>query len=388
MTIEELTQLFKELYGPEGDIRGYFAPGRVNLIGEHIDYNGGHVFPCAITAGNTIIARQREDRKLCFYSTNFQRYGITQSSLDDLVFHKKHDWTNYPRGVMWAFGKRGFKIEKGYDILVHGNIPGSGLSSSAALEVVTGLMLKDTCGVEVSNTDIALIGQYAENNFNGMNCGIMDQYACANGKAGYALYLNTGTLECRYIPLTLKGCKIIVANSNKPHSLSSSHYNDRRRECEEALADLQKELDIKALCELTPVQFETYRHLIKSPVAQLRAEHAIYEEDRTRRAIAALENNDIETFGKLINESGDSLRYQYDATCFEIDVLVDEARNQKGVYGSRETGGGWGGNTVSIVKDEYIDEFIAKVGAEYKNQTKLTATFSVLEPSDGVRRLF
>lgn len=388
MTLEELKQMFAETYGYGGDIRAFFAPGRVNLIGEHIDYNGGHVFPCAITTGTTLIARQREDRRLRLLSANFKRFGVIESSLDDLVFRKKHDWTNYPRGVFWAFAKKGLKIEKGYDILVYGNISGSGLSSSASLEVVTGYMIKDTCGFDISNTDIALIGQYAENNFNGMNCGIMDQYACANGKHGQALYLNTGTLECRYVPLALNGCKIIVANSNKPHSLSSSHYNDRRRECEEALADLQQELDIKALCELTPVMFETYKNLIKSPFAQLRAEHAVYEEDRTKRAVAALENNDLEFFGKLINESGDSLRYQFDATCFEIDVLVEEARNQKGVYGSRETGGGWGGNTVSIVKDEYIDAFIANVGREYQRQTKLKATFSVLEPGDGVRRLF
>ena len=388
MTIEEMLIDYYKIFDGHGDIRGYFAPGRVNLIGEHIDYNGGHVFPCAITAGNYIIARKRNDDKLRFYSANFSKFGIINSSLQDLVFHKDAYWTNYLKGVMWAFGQKGFPISDGFDIYVYGNIPGSGLSSSAALEVATGCMLADFFNIPLSMTDIALLGQLAENKFNNMNCGIMDQYASANGKKGQAMYLNTSNLECEYIPLNLHGCKIVVTNSNKPHSLTSSHYNDRRQECEEALKDLQKEVNIQALCQLSPEDFEKYKHLIRRYECLLRATHAIFEEARTKEAVNALKRDDLKAFGKLLNESGDSLRYQYDATCFEIDTLVDEARQQKGVYGSRETGGGWGGNIISIVENDYIDDFIENVGANYYKKVGLKADFVILEPSDGGRRLF
>ena len=385
MNYEELRAGFVKVYGEGGDIRGYFAPGRVNLIGEHIDYNGGHVFPCALNTGNYAIVRQREDRKLRFFSANYPRLGILESSLDDLV-KKENSWTNYPKGVIWAFGKfKDMHLDRGFDIYIYGNIPGSGLSSSAAMEVVIGTMVKDYYGFDVTPIDIALLGQKAENDFIGMNCGIMDQFASAMGKKDHAIFLNTATLEYQYVPLVLKGSKIIVSNSNKPHSLVSSHYNERRAECEQALSDLKKVLPIQALCDLTPEQFEEYKDKIVDPTCRLRAKHAVYEEYRTKEAV---KKNDLETFGRLINESGDSLQHEYDATCFEIDTLVAEARKQEGVYGSRETGGGWGGNTVSIVRDDCIEAFRTNVAKSYKEKTGLDCSIYELEVGEGGRRLF
>lgn len=389
MTIEQLKDGFERKFGKGGDIRGYFAPGRVNLIGEHIDYNGGHVFPCALTVGNYCIARKRKDRKIRFYSWNFRRGGIIESTLDNLVYHKESVWTNYPKGVMWAFAKRGMNLPCGLDLYIYGNIPGSGLSSSAAMEVVIGVMLKDMFGFSVTSQDIALIGQYSENNFNGMNCGIMDQFASAMGKKDNAIFLDCDTLSFEYVPLVLKGCKIMVTNSNKPHSLTQSHYNERRASCELAVSELKGyRPELKYLCELTPEEFEANKALIKDELRQKNAKHAVYEEKRTKDAVVALKANDLVNFGRLLNESGDSLRYDYDATCPEIDVLVDESRKQKGVYGSRETGGGWGGNTVSIVRDEDVKAFQENVGRAYQAKTGLKADFYALEVGEGGRRLF
>ncbi len=387
MNKEELLSGFAKAFGGGGDIRGYFAPGRVNLIGEHIDYNGGHVFPCALNTGNTAVVRQRDDRKLRFFSANYPRLGILEASLDDLV-KRNESWTNYVKGVIWVLEKRGMHVTKGFDIYIYGNIPGSGLSSSAAMEVVVGTMLKDYYGFDLTPVDIACIGQEAENAFIGMNCGIMDQFASAMGKKGQAIFLDTATLEYQYVPLRLEGCKIVVTNSNKPHSLVSSHYNERRQECEKALSDLQKALPVSALCQLTPEQFEANKSLIADPLCRMRAKHAVYEEDRTKKAVKALMANDLVTFGRLLNESGDSLRYDYDATCPEIDALVEEARKQEGVYGSRETGGGWGGNTVSIVREDCVEAFRRNVTEAYRERTGLRCSVYELEVGDGGRRIF
>lgn len=387
MNKEELLSGFAKAFGGGGEIRGYFAPGRVNLIGEHIDYNGGHVFPCALNTGNTAVVRQRDDRKLRFFSANYPRLGILEASLDDLV-KRSESWTNYVKGVIWGLEKRGMSVTKGFDLYIYGNIPGSGLSSSAAMEVVVGTMLKDYYGFDLTPVDIACIGQEAENGFIGMNCGIMDQFASAMGKKGQAIFLDTATLEYQYVPLRLEGCKIVVTNSNKPHSLVSSHYNERRQECEKALSDLQKALPVSALCQLTPEQFEANKSLIADPLCRMRAKHAVYEEDRTKKAVKALMANDLITFGRLLNESGDSLRYDYDATCPEIDALVEEARKQEGVYGSRETGGGWGGNTVSIVREDCVEAFRRNVTEAYRERTGLRCSVYELEVGDGGRRIF
>lgn len=382
---KELMQKFYEIFGNEGDVRSYFAPGRVNLIGEHTDYNGGHVFPCALTIGTYGIARKREDRKIRFYSANFSKLGVIETSLDDLVPSEKAGWTNYPKGVMWTFEKRGYKLTGGVDFLIWGNIPnGSGLSSSASLEVLTGVMLRDLFGFdEITMQDLALIGQYSENNFNGVNCGIMDQFAIAMGKKDHAIFLDTADLSFEYAPIHLEGAKIVIACSNKKRGLGDSKYNERRSECETALAEIQEVVGINSLGDLTEEQFEQYKSAIKDDVRTKRAKHAVYENQRTIKAVAALKANDIAQFGQLMNASHVSLRDDYEVTGIELDTLVEEAWKVDGVIGSRMTGAGFGGCTVSIVKTEAIDGFIEKVGAEYLKKIGYAADFYVVEIGDG-----
>lgn len=386
---QKLLEKFQELFGGEGDIRSYFSPGRVNLIGEHTDYNGGHVFPCALTIGTYGIARKREDRKIRFYSENFSRLGVFETSLDDLVYHEEANWTNYPKGVVWAFKEKGYVADTGFDLVMYGNIPnGSGLSSSASVELLMGVILVDMFGFEgLSMIDLALLGQYAENKFNGMNCGIMDQFAIAMGKENQAIFLDTSDLSYEYAPIEMKGAKIVIAASNKKRKLTDSKYNERRAECEEALADIQKQMDIKALGDLTEEQFEEVKDAVKNPVCRKRARHAVYENQRTIKAVAALKAGDLETFGKLMNESHVSLRDDYEVTGKELDTLVEAAWKQEGVIGSRMTGAGFGGCTVSIVKEEAIDDFIKNVGEIYEKEIGYAADFYVVEIGDGSRRI-
>ena len=385
---EIVLKKFEELYGDVQGVNVYFAPGRVNLIGEHTDYNGGHVFPCALTIGTYAAVRKRDDRKLNVHSMNFESMGVIESSLDDLTPSKEADWTNYPKGVMWAFAGRGMEMDCGLDIVLNGNIPnGSGLSSSASLEVLTGYLLKDLYGFDVTNVDLAKIGQYSENNFNGMNCGIMDQFASAMGKKNHAIFLDTADLSYEYAPLVLDGAKIVVTNSNVKHSLVNSAYNERRSECEKALEELQTVVDIKGLGDLSEEQYEANKSAIKDEVRVRRAKHAVYENQRTIRAVEALKSNDLKLFGELMNASHVSLRDDYEVSCEEIDVLVDEAWKIEGVIGSRITGGGFGGCTVSIVRDEAVDVFKEKVGAAYKERVGKTADFYVVEIGDGPSKI-
>lgn len=379
---------FEELYGDASGAGVYFAPGRVNMIGEHTDYNGGHVFPCALTIGTYAAVKKRTDRKLRFFSMNFDNMGVVESSLDDLTPSDAAGWTNYPKGVMWAFAERGMKMDCGLDVVLYGNIPnGSGLSSSASLEVLTGFYLRDLFGFDVTNVDLALIGQYSENNFNGMNCGIMDQFASAMGKKDNAIFLDTADLSYQYAPLVLNGAKIIVTNSNVKHSLVNSAYNERRSECEKALEELKTVVDIKGLGDLSEEQFEANKDAIKDEVRKKRAKHAVYENQRTIRAVEALKDNNLKEFGELMNASHVSLRDDYEVSCEEIDVLVEEAWKVDGVIGSRITGGGFGGCTVSIVKDEAVETFKEKVGAAYKERVGKNADFYVVEIGDGPSKL-
>lgn len=385
---ETVLKKFEELFGDREGVQVYFAPGRVNLIGEHTDYNGGHVFPCALTIGTYAAVRKRADRDLHFYSMNFEKLGVIDTSIDDLTPSKEADWTNYPKGVMWAFAKRGMQMDCGLDVVLYGNIPnGSGLSSSASLEVLTGYYLRDLFGFDVTNIDLAKIGQYSENNFNGMNCGIMDQFASAMGKKDHAIFLDTADLSYEYAPLVLDGAKIVVTNSNVKHSLVSSEYNVRRSECEEALKELQTVVKINGLGDLTEEAFEENKAAIKDEVRVRRAKHAVYENQRTIRAVKALKENDLKLFGELMNASHVSLRDDYEVSCEEIDVLVEEAWKVDGVIGSRITGGGFGGCTVSIVKDEAIDSFKEKVGAAYQKRVGKMADFYVVEIGDGPSKL-
>lgn len=381
---ESLLKKFGEIFGDTVDAKVYFAPGRVNLIGEHTDYNGGHVFPCALTIGTYGVARKRTDNRLRFYSMNFEKLGLVESSLDDLTSSSEADWTNYPKGVIWAFGEKGMKVPGGMDLLLMGNIPnGSGLSSSASVEVLTGFILRDFFGFDVTNQDLALIGQFSENQFNKVNCGIMDQFAIAMGKKDNAIFLDTADLSYEYAPIILKGAKLVIACSNKKRGLGDSKYNERRSECETALAELQKAVPIVSLGELDEETFEKNAGLIESEVRRRRAKHAVYENQRTIRAVKALKANDIEAFGQLMNASHVSLRDDYEVTGIELDTLVEEAWKVEGVIGSRMTGAGFGGCTVCIVKDEAIDEFIEKVGAAYKEKIGYNADFYVVEAGDG-----
>ncbi len=381
---ELILRKFEEVFGDSKDTKAYFAPGRVNLIGEHTDYNGGHVFPCALTIGTYGVARKRNDNKLRFYSMNFEKLGVIESSLEDLVPSKEADWTNYPKGVMWAFGERGMKVPCGMDLLLNGNIPnGSGLSSSASVEVLTGFILRDFFGFDVTNQDLALIGQYSENHFNKVNCGIMDQFAISMGKKNNAIFLDTADLSYEYAPIVLEGAKIVIACSNKKRGLGDSKYNERRSECETALAELQQVVKINSLGDLDENTFEKFSSIIKSDVRRRRAKHAVYENQRTIRAVRALKANDVAEFGRLMNASHVSLRDDYEVTGIELDTLVEEAWKLEGVIGSRMTGAGFGGCTVSIVKDEAIDTFIEKVGAAYKSKIGYAADFYVVEVGDG-----
>lgn len=385
---EQVLQKFQEIFGAEEGAKAYFAPGRVNLIGEHTDYNGGHVFPCALTIGTYGVARKREDDKLRFYSMNFGELGVIESSLGEFVPGGDKNWTAYPKGVMWAFEQKGMKMPSGLDLLLFGNIPnGSGLSSSASVEVLTGAILRDLFGFDVTNQDLALIGQFSENKYNLVNCGIMDQFAIAMGKKDNAIFLDTADLSFEYAPIRLDGAKIVISCSNKKRGLGDSKYNERRSECETALAELQKVIQVKSLGELSEAQFEEYKDAIQDDVRRKRAKHAVYENQRTLKAVAALKAGNLTEFGELMNASHVSLRDDYEVTGIELDTLAEEAWKVPGVIGSRMTGAGFGGCSVSIVKDEAVDAFIQGVGEAYKKKIGYAADFYVVEIGDGPRIL-
>lgn len=381
---EKLLKRFGEVFGSTEGAAVYFAPGRVNLIGEHTDYNGGHVFPCALTIGTYAVARLRSDDKLCLYSMNFEDSGIGESTLGAIEEKTAGDWRNYPKGIVWAFGQKGFQVDKGLDILFYGNIPnGSGLSSSASIEVLTGFILKELFGFDVTNQDLALIGQFSENRYNGVNCGIMDQFAIAMGKKDCAIFLDTADLSYEYAPIAMDGAKIVILNTNKKRGLGDSKYNERRSECEAALAALQTKLDIRSLGELTEEAFEENKFLIGDEVKIKRAKHAVYENQRTIKAVKALQEKDLALFGRLMIASHDSLRDDYEVTGAELDTLVAEALKQEGTIGARMTGAGFGGCAVSIVKADCVDAFIENVGKAYAEKIGYNADFYVVEIGGG-----
>ena len=315
---------------------------------------------------------------------NFEDVGVIETSLDDLVCQDAAGWTNYPKGVIWAFGVKGYKVPSGMDIVIAGDIPnGSGLSSSASLEVLTGVVLRDLFGIEVSQVELALIGQYSENNFNGMNCGIMDQFASAMGKKDCAIFLNTADLSYEYASVKLEHARIVIANSNVKHSLVGSEYNVRRQQCESALKQLQSVVSIETLGDLDIEGFEAHKGAVTDPVEQRRAKHAVYENQRTLDAVKALKENDIAAFGKLMNASHVSLRDDYEVSCPEMDILAEEAWKLPGVLGSRMTGGGFGGCTVSIVEADQVNAFIETVGSAYEKRTGIKADFYVVDIGQG-----
>lgn len=385
--MKPLEQKFKEVFGKDAE-QQFFAPGRVNLIGEHTDYNGGNVFPCAIDRGTYGLVSKRADRTFRMYSENFADLGVMEFTLDELVNDKKHDWANYPKGVIKMFVEEGFKIDSGFDFLVSGNIPnGAGLSSSASIEMLTGIVLKDLFHLSIDPIAMALLGKKVENLFIGVNSGIMDQFAIAMGKKDHAILLDCNTLKYDYVPIVLKDEVIVIANTNKRRGLADSKYNERRAECDEALAELQTKLPIKALGELSIEEFEANKDLIKSPIRQKRAKHAVYENQRTLKAQKELSAGNLAEFGKLMNQSHISLRDDYEVTGVELDTLAGLAWEQAGVVGSRMTGAGFGGCTVSIVKKDKVDDFIKNVGEAYKNKIGYAADFYIAAVSEGARKL-
>ncbi|MBQ5846475.1 MAG: galactokinase [Selenomonadaceae bacterium] len=375
-------------YFGEQKTTAFFSPGRVNLIGEHTDYNGGHVFPCAISLGTYALVAPRQDMKTRAISLNYEKDGIKEFSMENLSYDESIGWANYIAGVVKVFEDAGMKATCGFDIALYGNLPsGAGLSSSASLEVLMGVILKEFCGFEIEMIEIVKLGQKAENQFVGVNCGIMDQFAVGMGKKDCAILLDCNTLKYRYSKLDLRDACIVITNTNKPHSLNDSEYNLRRQQCEHALKQLQEKLDITSLGDLANPEFDFNAELITDEVERRRAHHAVYENRRTLTAVEALELNDIQRFGELMRASHESLRDDYEVTCKELDTLAELAWQQPGVIGSRMTGGGFGGSTVSIVKKDAVEDFKAVVGKKYTEIISYAPSFYVADIADGTRKL-
>jgi galactokinase len=385
--ITNLIKTFTELFGDGNEeIRIFFAPGRVNLIGEHTDYNGGHVLPCALEIGTYALVRKTAHPFIRFYSKNFPETGIITVSYDDLSYQDKHGWANYPKGVIAAF-QSFYPIETGLDILYYGTIPnGAGLSSSASIELVTAVMMNELFEQHIDMLELVKMSQKVENEYVGVNCGIMDQFAVGMGKRNHAILLNCQTLAYRYIPVAFNHCSIVIANTNKKRGLADSAYNERRSTCEAALLKLKEHLNIESLGELTSKQLEQYDHLL-SPIEQKRARHAVTENERTIEAATALEKGDLARFGELMKQSHISLRDDYEVTGLELDTLVEAAWNHEGTIGARMTGAGFGGCTVNIVKDEFIPSFIEQVGNEYAKKIGYEASFYVVKIGDGAKEI-
>lgn len=386
--IQELKKTFVERYGESThNIHVFHAPGRVNLIGEHTDYNGGYVFPAALTFGTTLLIRKRDDKGLGLSSTNFPTTKVL--SVEKVEYDEADDWMNYPKGVVNEVLRQGTAFKSGYDLLFHGEIPnGAGLSSSASIEVVTlyGLLTMEERPIDT--VKIALMAQRSENEFNGVKCGIMDQFAVANGKKDHAILLMCDTLEYDLVPFESGSYKLVIGNTNKRRGLVDSAYNERRAQCEQAVKDLQaKHPELTLLGQLSLEQFNASKHLIKDEVVLKRAQHVIEEIDRVLKSMEALKANDLVAFGQLMNGSHDSLRDLYEVTGPELDAMVDAARKVPGVLGSRMTGAGFGGCTVSLVHEDSVEQFKEQVGKEYTDKTGLVADFYVCSIGNGVEQL-
>ena len=388
MSKAELEKAFYEAFGPGAAPRCFFAGGRVNLIGEHVDYNGGHVLPCALTMGTWGLLRRRPDSRLRFYSLNFPQLGVLEGTLSNVRFHERNQWTNYVLGMLFALRERGIELSSGFELLICGNIPnGSGLSSSASLEVVAGAAFRACYDLDVTDVELALLGQRAENGFIGLNSGIMDQFSIALGRENAAVFLNTGTLSYEYVPVELGDNVILIMNTCKRRTLADSKYNERRAECESALKALQKALPVKDLADLDIPSFEANKRLIGSEIERDRAEHVVYECARTVEACRKLRDGDLVSFGRLMNASHDSLRDLYAVSCRELDTLVDEARKCPGVLGARMTGAGFGGCAVAIVHKAAVNAVMEKVGAPYEAAVGYPCAFYAASIGGGPKEL-
>lgn len=378
---------FASIYNQK-PMESFFSPGRVNLIGEHTDYNGGMVFPCAITFGTYGIVGQREDSFVKLYSNNFKDIGVIAVDLDNIEYREEDDWANYAKGVLYYMQKKGYTFPHGLNILIEGNIPnGAGLSSSASLEVLIGTIFNEVFHLEMDMVEIIKLSQTAENEFIGVNCGIMDQFIIGMGKKDCAIALDTATLAYTYAPVKLHDASIVIMNTNKQRGLADSKYNERRGECECALHDLQQVVDIKNLCDLSETEFELHKHAIKNAIDCKRAKHAIYENGRVKKAIAALGQDDIKTFGELMNASHISLRDDYEVTGIELDTLVACAWKQSGTIGARMTGAGFGGCAIALVQNDAIPAFKEHVAKEYTGIIGYAPTFYTASIGDGAKKL-
>ena len=387
LSTQQLRSNFATIFGTEAD-HTFFSPGRINLIGEHTDYNGGHVFPAAISLGTYGAARKRDDNLLRFYSANFEDKGIIEVPLEDLRFEKAHNWTNYPKGVLHFLQKAGYVIDKGMDIYVFGNIPnGSGLSSSASLELLTGIIAEKLFDLKLERLDLVKIGKQTENEFIGVNSGIMDQFAIGMGADQRAIYLDTNTLEYELVPLDLKDNVVVIMNTNKRRELADSKYNERRAECEKAVEELKQKLSIATLGELNEWDFDEYSYLIQDENRLKRARHAVLENQRTLQAQAALQAGDLEKFGRLMNASHVSLEHDYEVTGLELDTLAHTAWEQEGVLGARMTGAGFGGCAIALVRKDAVEAFQKNVGQKYEEVVGYAPSFYIAEIAGGSRVL-
>ena len=378
---------FTEIFGEQAEAT-FFSPGRINLIGEHTDYNGGHVFPCAISLGTYGAARKREDNKLRFYSANFEDLGIIETSLDDLKYDKKDNWVNYAKGMIYFLKETGHDVDKGMDVFIEGNIPnGSGLSSSASLEMLIGVIAQELFNLDIDRVDLVKLGMETENKFIGVNSGIMDQFAVGMGKQNQAILLDTNTLEYSYAPVDMGNNVIVIMNTNKRRELADSKYNERRSECETAVGELQAKLDIKTLGELDAQTFDEYSYLIEDENRLKRARHAVWENQRTMQAQTALEEGDLEKFGRLVNASHVSLEHDYEVTGIELDTLAHTAWKQDGVLGARMTGAGFGGCGIAIVDKDKVEAFKENVGKVYTEKIGYAPAFYIAEIADGTKVL-
>ncbi|MGG1696403.1 galactokinase [Bacillus zhangzhouensis] len=386
--IDRLRAAFHQQFGDKEELRYFFAPGRVNLIGEHTDYNGGHVFPCALTLGTYAAGAKRSDGRVRMYSLNFEEDGVKEFDLFEIAYAESDGWANYPKGVFNQFIEAGMDIKEGFDIVYGGNIPnGAGLSSSASIELVTAVLINEWSSFGTSSVDLALLSQRAENDFIGVNCGIMDQFSIALGKEDHAILLNCDTLAFEYSPFRQEGLALVIANTNKKRALADSKYNERRSECQSALNDLRKEIDIAHLCELTAEEFAQHAHLIQDETCRKRARHVVTENERTMKAVNFLKDDKMEELGALMKASHLSLKNDYEVTGLELDALAEAAWLHPGTIGSRMTGAGFGGCTISIVKEELLDSFIEETGAIYQEKTGIQASFYTAGIGGGAREL-
>jgi len=384
--LSQLKAIFSKVYG-EGNLSYFFSPGRVNLIGEHTDYNGGHVFPSTISLGTYGVVSSRDDMTIRCYSDNYPELGIVEVNLNDLSFSENDEWVNYLKGVIQQFQKRNFVFKHGFDFAIKGNIPGGGLSSSASLELLVCVMLEKVYGFAVSRLDMVKMSRAVENEYIGVNCGIMDQFIIGMGKKDHAILLDTNTLNYKHVPLELGEYVILIGNTNKKRTLADSKYNERFSECQRALTMLQSKLAINSLGDMSIEMFEENKSIISEETLMRRARHAVYENQRTLKSYDALIAGDLIEFGRLMDESHESLRMDYEVSCKELDTMVNEMRKQEGVIGSRMTGAGFGGCTVSLVRKDCVDKVIEAVSEIYEKKIGYKGDFHDVEIGNGAVEL-